>query len=80
MREIVHGLQNAKRRVSLLAGREVTLVVNRGRNKIEKLHGRICDVYDGIFTLRETQGKVNSFSYNDVLTGSIRFFPPESTE
>ena len=42
MREIVHGLQNAKRRVSLLAGREVTLVVNRGRNKIEKLHNVIC--------------------------------------
>lgn len=78
MREIVHGLQAAKRRVGLLAGREVILVVNRGRNKIEKLHGRIDEVHDGIFTLKDVEGKTNSFSYSDVLTKSVRFFPPDS--
>lgn len=78
MREIKFGLQGAKRRVNLLAGREVVLVVNRGRNKIEKLRGRIDEVHDGIFTFREDEGKINSFSYSDVLTKSVRFFPPDS--
>ena len=77
MREIRYGLDAAKKRVGLLAGRDITLVVNRGRNKIEKLHGRIDEVHDSIFTLREVEGKVNSFSYSDVLTKSVKFFPPE---
>lgn len=78
MREIVHGLQAAKKRVGLLAGRELILVVNRGRNKIEKLYGHIDEVHDGIFTLKDSEGKINSFSYSDVLTKSVRFFPPDS--
>lgn len=49
----------------------------QGRNKIEKLHGRIDEVHDSIFTLKEVEGKVNSFSYSDVLTKSVKFFPPE---
>lgn len=75
MREIVHGLDAAKKRVGLLAGRDLMLIVNRGRNKIERLYGRIDEVHEGIFTVREKEGKINSFSYSDVLTKSVRFFP-----
>ncbi len=77
MREIVHGLNLAKKRVGLLAGRDIIVVVNRGRNKIEKLYGKIDEVHDSIFTLKEREGKVSSFSYSDVLTKSVKFFPPE---
>ena len=77
MREIKKCLNAAKKRVGLLAGRDLVLVVNRGRNKIGKLHGRIDEVHDAIFTLRENEGKVSSFSYSDVLTGSVKFFPPD---
>ncbi len=78
MREVKFGLQIAKKRVEMLAGRDIILVVNRGRNKIEKLRGHIDEVHEGIFTLKENEGKVNSFSYNDVLTKSVRFFPPDA--
>lgn len=77
MREIKFGLSVAKKRVSLLKGRDIVLVVNRGRNKIDKLHGHIDEVHESIFTLKEAEGKVSSFSYSDVLTGSVKFFPPD---
>lgn len=77
MREIKYGLDAAKRRVGLLAGRDIVLVVNRGRNKIEKLYGHIDEVHDSIFTVKEKEGKISSFSYSDVLTKSVRFFPPD---
>ena len=77
MSEIKCGMNAVKKRVSLLAGRELVLVVNRGRNKIEKLRGRIDEVHESIFTLRESEGKISSFSYSDVLTGNVKFFPPD---
>ena len=77
MREIDHGLNTAKKRVGLLAGRDLMLIVNRGRNKIERLYGRIDEVHDSIFTVKENEGKISSFSYSDVLTKSVRFFPAE---
>ena len=77
MREIKKCLNAAKKRVGLLAGRDLVLVVNRGRNRIERLHGRIDEVHEARFSLKEKEGKVSSFSYSDVLTGSVKFFPPD---
>ena len=51
----------------MLSGRELIVVVNRGRNKVEKFRGKIRE-----FTV-EGEGGVSCFSYSDVLTKSVRF-------
>ena len=56
----------------MLSGRALIVVVNRGRNKVEKFRGRIRDMYDAVFTV-EGEGGVSCFSYNDVLTKNVKF-------
>ena len=73
MREIRYGLDAAKKRVGLLAGRDITLVVNRGRNKIERLEGEIEATYPNVFTVRLADGGLSSFSYADVLSKNVLF-------
>ena len=56
----------------MLSGRELIVVVDRGRNKIEKFRGKIRDMYDAVFTIEREDG-VSCFSYSDVLTKNVRF-------
>ena len=56
----------------MLSGRELVVVVNRGRNKVEKFRGKIRDMYDAVFTVEREDG-VRCFSYSDLLTKSDRF-------
>lgn len=78
MREIKFCMDAAKTRVNRLAGESITVVVNRGRNKREKINGIIDEIHDSIFTVKDCEGKVRSFSYNDILTKSVLFFPKNS--
>ena len=56
----------------MLSGRELIVVVNRGRNKVEKFRGKIRDMYDAVFTVEREDG-ISCFSYSDVLTKNVRF-------
>ena len=56
----------------MLSGRELIVVVDRGRNKIERFRGKIRDMYDAVFTVEREDG-VSCFSYSDVLTKNVRF-------
>ena len=72
MRESKQCREAGRARIAMLSGRELVVVVNRGRNKVEKFRGKICDMYDAVFTV-EGEGGVSCFSYSDVLTKSVRF-------
>ena len=65
-------MEACRARIALLSGRDLVVVVNRGRNKVEKFRGRIRDMYDAVFTV-EGEGGVSCFSYNDVLTKNVKF-------
>ena len=56
----------------MLSGRELIVVVDRGRNKVEKFRGKIRDMYDAVFTVEREDG-VSCFSYSDVLTKNVKF-------
>ena len=51
MREIKHCMEACRARIAMLSGRELVVVVNRGRNKVEKFRGKIRDMYDAVFTV-----------------------------
>lgn len=76
-----NGIENAKKRVSLLAGRNILIKVNKGRNKFIQFDGVIENVYPSIFTIKasiDDEDKIMSYSYNDILTKVVRFYPSES--
>ena len=77
-REIRRRLDACRTRIGLLCGRDLVIVVNRGRNKVERFRGRIQDMYEAVFTVKDSEDKLNCFSYSDVLTKNIKFFNGES--
>ena len=77
MREINNTMEQALRRVRLLAGLPIKIKVNRGRNKIEHFGGKIEAVYPKIFTVRKSDGELDTFSYSDVVAGNVKFFRGE---
>ena len=77
MREVNNNMEQAFRRVRLLAGIPIKIKVNRGRNKIERFGGKIENVYPKIFTVRKTDGDLDTFSYSDVVAGNVKFFKGE---
>ena len=74
MREISQDINITINQVKNLTGIRIRLKVNRGRNKIEVLEGKVENTYPKIFTVRKTDGELNSYSYSDILAGNILFF------
>lgn len=78
MRNIPQNIDSTKLQVKSLIGTPIRLKVNRGRNKIEFIEGKIENAYPQIFTIRSLTGEINSFSYSDVLAKNIMFFALQS--
>ncbi len=74
MRVIQQDIKATKRQVTDLKGITIRLRVNRGRNRIETIHGSVESTYPSIFTVRHTDGEISSFSYNDILAKNILFY------
>ncbi len=69
-------LQEVKDKVSKLKGKDIYLIVNKGRKKIVRFNGIIESVYPGMFIIKpseEVDLDRRSYSYNDVLCGDITF-------
>ncbi len=67
-------LNDAKKYVCALKGREIAVTVNLGRNKRVKYKGVLSGVYPALFTvspLGEFRGKT-SFSYSELLCGGVK--------
>lgn len=73
MRKINLGLDDVKKKISALKGTSVEMNINRGRKKIDTINGIIKDVYPSVFTvkLEDSQQKIQTFSYFDVLCGNV---------
>ena len=77
MREIVYGLEHAKRRAERLRGVLVRIRINKGRNKFIDKTGKICDLFPAVFTFC-SENETLTFSYSDLLTKMVKIFPIES--
>ena len=81
MRQVKKSIDYIKRAVAQLKGKELSFVVNKGRNKFVTFNGKVVDAYDSIFTIVSTDNFGNelfTFSYNDVACKTIRILPPKS--
>ena len=75
MKSNIKELEIAKKRIELLAGREVKLRVNEGRNKIKNNVGVVDGMYKAIFTVKSLEdGKLYSYPYSDLITKNVKFY------
>lgn len=69
-------INDIKNKINMLKGQNITLKINKGRNKIVSLTAIIDQVYPSMFMICPTC-KVDldrkSYSYSDVLCGDIIF-------
>ena len=82
MREATVTLNETKDRVKRLKGLLIKFKVNTGRNRIIEFTGKIENTFPAIFTVRANlpDGEsVITYSYSDVLTKSVRFYPASVT-
>ena len=69
-------LQEVKTIVKELQGKNIEMVINRGRNKLITLSATIDKVYPSMFIIKpedNTELDRTSFSYSDILCGDIKF-------
>lgn len=59
-------------KLSNYLGKEVVIKYNLGRNKYEKYHVIIKEIYDSIFLVELESNEKKSFSYSDIITNTIK--------
>ena len=67
-------LEDAKKYISALKGKDLDVLVNLGRNKVARYSGKLVGVYPALFTILphgEFLGKT-SFSYSELLCGGVK--------
>ena len=80
MREVKHEMNNAVRRVQILKDRKIIFKINTGRNNFLTFEGKITQVYPSVFVIKDDSGNTRTFSYNDVITKCVRFYPLKNEE
>ncbi|MBE5746300.1 MAG: hypothetical protein E7359_03330 [Clostridiales bacterium] len=67
-------LSEIKEQIDKLKGKNISMLVNRGRKKLEKLEGVIENLYPSVFTVNLIDGNgVATYSYTEVLCGHVKF-------
>jgi len=75
MKKMPLTVDNIKKKIIELKGKEVNLYINRGRRKISSYKARIENVYASVFTVKPCLSEfdsVSTFSYNDILCGEVK--------
>lgn len=74
MKRSITTLNDIKQAVLSLKGEQVKLYVNRGRRKILKLEGVIDNVYNSVFTVKDSilTSATHTYSYSDILCGEVK--------
>ena len=72
MKKMPNTIDDIKRKILQLKGKEVSLYINRGRRKVSSLRARIEDVYPSVFTVKSSlENAISTYSYNDILCGEV---------
>lgn len=66
-------ITDVKENLNKYIGRKVTIKYNLGRNKFEKYHVIIKELFDNVFLVEKKEtNEIKSFSYNDIITKTIK--------
>ena len=65
-------INQVKENLNNHVGKEVVIKYNLGRNKYEKYHVVIKELYQNVFLVQSINNERKSFSYSDVLTNTIK--------
>lgn len=68
-------LNEIKMQIEQIKGKNIKMLVNRGRKKTEKLEGTVQNLYPSVFTVKLNDIKGNnivSYSYTEVLCGFVK--------
>ena len=67
-------IENIRKELSNHIGKDVVIKYNLGRNKVEKYHVKIKELYNYVFLveLNNNFNEVKSFSYSDIITKTIK--------
>lgn len=75
MKKMPLTVDNIKKKIAELKGKEVNLYINRGRRKISSYRARIENVYASVFTVKACSldlDSISTYSYNDILCGEVK--------
>ena len=75
VKKMPNTVDNIKKQILELKGKEVKLYINRGRRKVASFRARIEDCYSSVFTVKsclQEMDAVNTYSYNDILCGDVK--------
>ncbi len=75
MKKMPNTIENIKKKIMDLKGKEVNLYINRGRRKVSAYRARIENVYASVFTVKSCSLDlefINTYSYNDILCGEVK--------
>ena len=69
-------IENIRNKLLLKKGESLNFKYNGSRNQIEEFTGVITEMYDYVFTIKlnNSNNKIKSFSYSDVLTNTLEIF------
>ena len=68
-------LEEVKKQIIALKGQDVSMSVNRGRNKIVHYEGVLEDIYHSVFvvkSLNQEKEEKLSYSFTEVLCGDVK--------
>ncbi len=72
MKKMPNTVENIKKKILELKGKEVDLYINRGRRKVASMRARIENCYASVFTVKTLEQAVATYSYNDILCGEVK--------
>ena len=75
MKKMPNTVENIKKKIMELKGREVSMSINRGRRKVSSYRARIEDTYASVFTVKsmiKENDITYTYSYNDILCGDVK--------
>ncbi len=61
-----------RKKLEPYVGKNVKIRYSLGRNKYEKYHGILKQLFPNIFLIEEDNGNYKCFSYSDILTKNVR--------
>lgn len=75
MKKMPNTVENIKKNIIALKGKEVNLYINRGRRKVSNYRATIENVYASVFTVKASSleaDTISTYSYNDILCGEVK--------
>ncbi len=72
MKKNIFALEQIKKRIAELKGKDIQMSINRGRKRFETISAVIESIYPSVFTVKTQTGMTTqTFSYFDVMCGDV---------